>query len=46
MDATRPRRTRDSARRRWYAQARCLRFARLLGFLGQTKSKQGGSRSR
>jgi hypothetical protein len=36
MDATRPRRTRDSARRRWYALARSVRFARLLGFLRQT----------
>jgi hypothetical protein len=36
MDATRPRRTRDSARRRWYALTRSLRFARLLGFRLQT----------
>jgi hypothetical protein len=36
MDATRPRRTRDSARQRWYALARRLRFARLLGFLLQS----------
>jgi hypothetical protein len=32
MDATRPRRTRDSARRAWYADWRCRRFARHLGF--------------
>jgi hypothetical protein len=32
MDATRPRRLRDDARRRWYAQCRCRRLARLLGF--------------
>lgn len=32
MDATRPRRTRDAARQRWYASARSLRFARLLGY--------------
>jgi hypothetical protein len=32
MDATRPRRTRDSARRAWYADWRCQRFARHLGF--------------
>jgi hypothetical protein len=32
MDATRPRRSRDSARRGWYARWRCLRFARHLGF--------------
>jgi hypothetical protein len=32
MDATRPRRTRDTARQRWYAACRCRRLARLLGF--------------
>jgi len=32
MDATRNRRTRDNARRQWYAISRCRRFARLLGF--------------
>ena len=32
MDATRNRRTRDDARRRWYAASRCRRFARFLGF--------------
>jgi hypothetical protein len=32
MDATRLRRTRDNARRQWYASSRCRRFARLLGF--------------
>ncbi len=32
MDATRPRRTRDSARQGWYARWRCFRFARHLGF--------------
>jgi hypothetical protein len=32
MDATRNRRTRDDARRQWYASCRCRRFARLLGF--------------
>lgn len=32
MDATRRRRTRDTARRRWYAFWRCQRFARHLGF--------------
>jgi hypothetical protein len=32
MDATRPRRTRDCARQRWYAAWRCRRFARHLGF--------------
>jgi len=32
MDATRARRTRDAARRTWYAAWRCRRFARLLGF--------------
>jgi len=32
MDATRNRRTRDNARRQWYASSRCRRFARLLGF--------------
>jgi hypothetical protein len=33
MDATRSRRTRDEARRRWYASHRCRRLARLAGFL-------------
>ncbi len=32
MDATRSRRTRDTARRQWYAACRARRFARLLGF--------------
>jgi hypothetical protein len=32
MDATRPRRTRDGARQRWYAQCRTVRFARYLRF--------------
>jgi hypothetical protein len=32
MDGTRPRRTRDPARRRWYARHRQARFARFLGF--------------
>ncbi len=32
MDATRPRRIRDSARQGWYARWRSARFARHLGF--------------
>jgi hypothetical protein len=32
MDATRMRRTRDTARQRWYSTCRCRRFARFLGF--------------
>jgi hypothetical protein len=32
MDGTRTRRTRDSARQRWYARWRAVRFARHLGF--------------
>ena len=32
MDATRPRRTRDDIRRRWYSLWRSIRFARFLGF--------------
>jgi hypothetical protein len=32
MDGTRPRRTRDPVRRRWYARQRQARFARYLGF--------------
>ncbi len=32
MDATRPRRIRDSARQGWYAFWRSVRFARHLGF--------------
>jgi hypothetical protein len=31
-DATRPRRSRDDARRRWYAYWRSVRFARRMGF--------------
>ena len=36
MDATRPRRLRDSARQSWYARWRCFRFARHLGFPSTT----------
>jgi len=36
MDATRPRRTRDSIRQRWYARWRSTRFARFLGLLPST----------
>jgi hypothetical protein len=32
MDATRPRRIRDSARQGWYALWRSVRFARHFGF--------------
>ena len=32
MDATRPRRTRDPARQKWYASCRQWRFARFMGF--------------
>jgi hypothetical protein len=32
VDGTRSRRTRDSARQRWYARWRATRFARHLGF--------------
>ena len=32
MDATRPRRLRNSARQGWYARWRSFRFARHLGF--------------
>jgi hypothetical protein len=32
MDATRSRRSRDSARQGWYAHWRSVRFARHLGF--------------
>jgi hypothetical protein len=44
MDATRPRRTRDSARRAWYASWRCRRFARHLGFEPppEATDRQGG----
>jgi len=36
MDATRPRRTRDSIRQGWYARQRSVRFARRLGFAPTT----------
>ena len=38
MDATRPRRTRDEARRAWYAGQRQRRFARFLGFPPATQA--------
>jgi hypothetical protein len=38
MEAHRRRRTRDQARKRWYAHYRQVRFARWLGFLGDTSS--------
>jgi hypothetical protein len=34
MDASRSRRTRDPARKNWYARYRQWRFARHYGFLG------------
>jgi hypothetical protein len=34
MDAQRPRRRRDEARRAWYAYYRQARFARWFGFIG------------
>jgi hypothetical protein len=43
MDATRPRRTRDRARQKWYARYRQLRFARFLGFsLGDPAASPAG----
>jgi hypothetical protein len=36
MDATRPRRIRDSARQGWYALWRSVRFARQFGFASTT----------
>jgi hypothetical protein len=35
MDALRPRRTRDAARKSWYAHYRQIRFARWLGFIDE-----------
>jgi hypothetical protein len=40
MDATRPRRTRDRIRQRWYARRRMVRFARSLGFSQTTPAPQ------
>jgi len=37
VDATRARRTRDQARRAWYARHRQRRFARFLGFDDQAR---------
>lgn len=34
MDAQRTRRTRDQARKTWYAHYRQIRFARWFGFIG------------
>ena len=36
MDGTRARRTRDRARRAWYAGCRQYRFARHYGFVNET----------
>jgi hypothetical protein len=44
MDATRTRRTKDNARRQWYASSRCRRFARLLGFNGLTAPSEKTAR--
>lgn len=33
MDGTRPRRTHDGPRQRWYAHCRSVRFARYLQFV-------------
>ncbi len=44
MDATRPRRTRNSASQNWYAHWRSLRFARRMGFLSPTEAPQPESR--
>lgn len=45
MDATRTRRTRDSARQRWYAAWRTRRFAKLLGFIAlNPNSRQRSSK--
>jgi hypothetical protein len=38
MEAHRRRRTRDDARKVWYAHHRQVRFARWLGFVGDTVS--------
>ena len=39
MDATRPRRTKDRARRAWYASRRQQRFAYRLGFPQHDKNR-------
>jgi hypothetical protein len=38
MDATQARRTRDGARRAWYAAHRRWRFARFLGFVAPPRA--------
>ncbi len=43
MDATRPRRTRNSARQNWYAHWRSVRFARHMGFRTPTEAPQSES---
>jgi hypothetical protein len=40
MDATRPRRIRDSARQGWYARWRSVRFARHFGFSPATTTRK------
>jgi hypothetical protein len=40
MDVTRSRRTRDTARPRWYGLCRMPRFARLLGFLTEAVKRE------
>jgi hypothetical protein len=41
MDATRPRRIRDSARQGWYARWRSIRFARHFGFASNAAPASG-----
>jgi hypothetical protein len=43
MDATRSRRTRSSARQRWYAAWRARRFARHLGFAPTPATHKAGA---
>ncbi len=43
MDGARRRRTRDRARRRWYAHHRQVRFARRLGFPRPDVDVEGSS---
>ena len=42
MDAHRSRRTRDQARKAWYAYYRQVRFARWFGLIGEDANLDGG----
>jgi hypothetical protein len=44
MDATRPRRTRDTTRQHWYAYFRQCRFSQHMGFGGRRFSVENAEK--